>query len=169
MPLVPPCMRNHSPGFRPPRSKTLCQTVKKPSGMAAASIIETPAGTGRHAALVGEAILRVAAAIDQRHDRVARLEAVRFRAGGGDGAGDFEPGNLGMAFRRRIEAQPLHHIGTIDAGGSYLDQHLPAARLRHRHGRRLQHVGAAFADNGDGGHGGGKCGHRASSIWPRSP
>ena len=47
MPLVPPCTRNHSPAFSPPRSNTLCQTVKKPSGIAAASTMEMPSGTGR--------------------------------------------------------------------------------------------------------------------------
>ena len=46
MPLVPPWTMNHSPGFRPPRSNTLCQTVKNVSGTAAASIIDSPAGTG---------------------------------------------------------------------------------------------------------------------------
>ena len=46
-PDVPPCTRNVSPAFRPPRWKTLCHTVKKVSGSAAASASEKPVGIGR--------------------------------------------------------------------------------------------------------------------------
>ncbi len=41
MPDEPPCTSNVSPAFKPPRSNTLCQTVKKVSGIAAASIIDS--------------------------------------------------------------------------------------------------------------------------------
>ena len=37
MPEEPPWISTVSPAFKPPRSNTLCQTVKKVSGMAAAS------------------------------------------------------------------------------------------------------------------------------------
>jgi hypothetical protein len=48
MPEEPPCTRKDSPAWRPPRSKTLDQTVKKVSGRAAASAKSSPSGTGRH-------------------------------------------------------------------------------------------------------------------------
>ena len=48
MPLVPPCTRKRSPAARCPSWKTLAQTVKKVSGMPAASSMERPFGTGRH-------------------------------------------------------------------------------------------------------------------------
>ena len=46
MPDEPPCTSSVSPLFSPPRSNTLCQTVKKVSGMAAASVKVKPAGSG---------------------------------------------------------------------------------------------------------------------------
>src|ERR1039457_1702933 len=48
MPLVPPCTRMLSPAVRCPSWKTLAQTVKKVSGMPAASCMEIPRGAGRH-------------------------------------------------------------------------------------------------------------------------
>ena len=48
MPLVPPWMSTVSPAFRPPRSNRLVQTVKNVSGIAAASTMESPSGTGKH-------------------------------------------------------------------------------------------------------------------------
>src|SRR5674476_487095 len=42
MPDEPPCTRKLSPLLRPPRSTMLCQTVKKVSGTAAASTIDSP-------------------------------------------------------------------------------------------------------------------------------
>ena len=46
MPLDPPWTSSVSPSFRRPRSKTLVHTVKKVSGIAAASLKERPGGTG---------------------------------------------------------------------------------------------------------------------------
>ena len=48
MPLFPPCTRKTSPACSRPRSNTLIHTVKKVSGRDAASMSESPAGTGRH-------------------------------------------------------------------------------------------------------------------------
>ena len=48
MPLAPPWMRMVSPACSRPRSKTFVQTVKNVSGMAAASTMLNPRGTGRH-------------------------------------------------------------------------------------------------------------------------
>ena len=47
IPLAPPCTRKVSPAFKAPRSNTLCQTVKKVSGTAAASTSDNDAGTGK--------------------------------------------------------------------------------------------------------------------------
>lgn len=46
MPLVPPCTKNDSPGFRAPRINTLLYEVKKDSQMAAAWIMVVFLGTG---------------------------------------------------------------------------------------------------------------------------
>jgi hypothetical protein len=46
MPDEPPCTSSVSPARRRPRSKALCQTVRKVSGMAAASTKVSPRGTG---------------------------------------------------------------------------------------------------------------------------
>jgi len=46
MPEEPPWISKVSPAFNRPRSKALCHTVKKVSGMAAAAISVSPAGTG---------------------------------------------------------------------------------------------------------------------------
>ncbi len=48
IPLEPPWMSMASPGRSLPRSNTLCHTVKKVSGSAAASTMLKPLGTGRH-------------------------------------------------------------------------------------------------------------------------
>ena len=46
MPDVPPCTKNRSPPFRPPRITMFDQTVKAPSGRQAASFRLSPAGIG---------------------------------------------------------------------------------------------------------------------------
>ncbi len=48
IPLDPPCTSSDSPRASRPRSNTLVQTVKKVSGMPAASITLTDRGIGRH-------------------------------------------------------------------------------------------------------------------------
>jgi hypothetical protein len=47
MPLDPPWTSRVSPALSAARSKTFVHTVKKVSGMAAASTIESPLGTGK--------------------------------------------------------------------------------------------------------------------------
>ena len=132
MPDEPPCTSIDSPAFSAPRSNTLCQTVKKVSGIAAASIIDSPGGTGSACALVHEAVFGVAAADHQRHHLVADLPARDAGAERDDLAGEFETGNVGRALRRRIEALALHHVRPVDAGGRDLHQHFALAGLRHR-------------------------------------
>ena len=46
MPDEPPWTSSVSPAFNRPRSKVLCQTVKKVSGIAAAATSVRPGGTG---------------------------------------------------------------------------------------------------------------------------
>ena len=48
MPLDPPCTSSVSPRFSRAFWNTFCQTVKKVSGSAAASMSLKPLGTGRH-------------------------------------------------------------------------------------------------------------------------
>ena len=78
-------------------------------------------------ALVCRAIFGVAAADHQRHDLVAELPARHAGAERDHLAGDLEPGDVGRALGRRIEALALHHVGPVDAGGRDLDQHLALA------------------------------------------
>ena len=59
-----------------PRSKTLVHTVKKVSGMAPASIMESPLGHRQGVVLGGDAIFRIAAARHERADLVADLVAL---------------------------------------------------------------------------------------------
>ena len=67
---------------------------------------------------------RVAAAREERADRIADRPAAHVRAERGDDAGDFETGNVGRARRRRILAEALQQIGAIDARGRDVDQDL---------------------------------------------
>src|SRR6185295_14040875 len=99
------------------------------------------------------AVLRVAAAGDQRADRIADGELADVGAGFLDGAGDLEAGNVGRAGRRRIAAAPLEDVGPVDAGGRDLDEHL--TRGRHRPGAldRHEHVRLAGAGNLNRDHG----------------
>jgi hypothetical protein len=66
-------------------------------------------------------------------------------------AGDLEAWNVGRAFRRRIGALALAHVGTIDAGRRDLDQDL--ARLRRRHRAILGHQHLRPAGGFDSDHG----------------
>ena len=116
MPEVPPCTSSVSPAFSAPRSKTLVQTVKKVSGIAAASTIVRPAGIGRALLSCGDAIFRIAAAGHEREDAVAYRKARRARAARRDISGDLEPENVGRAGRRRVEALRCSDIGPVDAG-----------------------------------------------------
>ena len=122
MPLVPPWIRIVSPAFSLPRWNTLVHTVKNVSGMPAAWIARE-ALRDRQALLVRHGgALGVAAAGQQRADRIADRPAAHVRAERGDDAGDFETGNIGRARRRRILAEALQHVGAIDARGGDVDQ-----------------------------------------------
>ena len=134
-----------------------CQQVKNVSGMAAASTIESAGGTGSACGLVGQAILRVAAADHERADLVAELPALHVRAERRHLAGDLEAGNVGRALGRRIGALALAHVRTVDAGGRDLHQDFAGARRRHRALLRHQHLRPAGGADGDRSHAGGQC------------
>ncbi len=154
MPDEPPWIRMVSPGCSAPRSNTLCQTVKKVSGIAAASTIVSCGITGSGRALVRHPIFRVAAAGHERADRVADLPALHVRAERHDLAGKLQSRNVGRAGRRRVMALTLHHVRTVDARGRDLDQHLAGSGRRHRAFLGHQHVGRAGRGDCDRGHAG---------------
>ena len=79
-----------------------------------------------------DAIFGVTAAYDQRHDLVGFLPARRTRSARDDFAGDFQSGNIGGTWRRRIKPHALHDVGPVNAGGGDLDQDLAGAWLGHR-------------------------------------
>ena len=62
------------------------------------------------------------------------------RAAGDYAAGNLQAGNIGSTRRRRVSALALHHIGSVDAGGGDVDQHLAMARLGRRPARRDQGI-----------------------------
>jgi hypothetical protein len=108
---------------------------------------------GRHA------IGGIAAAGDQRADRIANLGVMHAEPDRRHRAGDLEAGNVGRAGRRRILAHALHDIGPVDPGGGHFDQHLAGAGQRHRSAPGLQHIRPAGLGDFDRGYGGGKRGH----------
>jgi hypothetical protein len=99
-----------------------------------------------------DAVLRVAAAADQRADRGPDREGLDARAEADDLAGDLEAGHRRRTGRRIVVALALHHVGPVDAGGRDPDQHLARARLRQRPGRRHQRLGSTEARQVDEGH-----------------
>ena len=142
MPLAPPWIKQPFARLQPPRSNTLFQTVKTVSGSAAASTIERPSAQAAWSLSGATAISRHS----RRHSTsaqtvIAKLESRRAGPERRDVAGDFEPEQIGGAFRRRIETLALQHVGPVDARGLDLDQDLAGARLaapavsRHEHFR----------------------------------
>ena len=129
MPDVPPWTSSVSPAVSRPRSKRFGQTVKKVSGIAAASTIERPSGTGRALVSCTDAVFGIAAAGEERGHRVADAKARRAGAERRHLAGDLQPGNVGRsAGRRRVTAEPLQHVRPVDAGGPHADQDRGSSR-----------------------------------------
>jgi hypothetical protein len=89
------------------------------------------------------AVLRVAAARDQRADRIARFPALHVGRRGDDLAGDLQPRDRRRARRRVVAALALQHVGPVDAGSVDPDQHLARLDGRHRALCRRQHFGPA--------------------------
>ena len=143
IPDEPPCTSSVSPTASLPRSNTLCQTVKNVSGIAAASTIDRLAGAGSAWLAESQAIFGVAAADYERHHFVVLVPARHTRANVGDLAGDFQAGNFGRAFRRRIVTLPLHHVRSVHARGGDSHQNFAFTRQRHRPFPPHKHVGSA--------------------------
>ena len=152
MPDEPPWISSVSPGFSAPRSNTLCQTVISVSGIAPASCDRQRRRHRHRLGVLRDAILRVAAAGDQRHHLVAELVLGRACAERDHFAGDFEAGQVAGAGRRRIGAGALRDVGTVDAGGHHLDQDFAGAGHGNAAGFRQQHFGAAGLADADDGH-----------------
>ncbi|GCC46094.1 hypothetical protein chiPu_0029950, partial [Chiloscyllium punctatum] len=118
---------------------------------------------GHRLRVLRDAILRVAAAGDQRHHLVADLVLGAF-AERHHFARDLEAGQVAGAGRRRIGAGALRDVGTIDAGGRDLDQDLAGLRHRQRAGLRHQHLRATGLADGNDGHLRGQVGHGWSLV-----
>ena len=71
MPLVPPWTSTQSPSAAKPRSNRLTQTVKRVSGIAAASTSDKRFGNQQAGAGRRHAIFGIAAARDERADQLA--------------------------------------------------------------------------------------------------
>src|SRR5262249_24507645 len=85
---------------------------------------------GHRLALMHGRELRLAAAADDRHHAVALLEAGRALAEAHDLARELQPGDVGgTARRRRIVPLALHHVGAVDARGSYRNEDLAPPRF----------------------------------------
>ena len=131
MPDEPPCTSSVSPAFSPPRSNTLCQTVKKVSGSAAGLGQVKPAGTGSALLSCTDAIFGIAAAGDSAQTWSPSFQRVDAGPSAATSPATSRPGQVGGAGRRRIGALALQHVGPVDAGGRDPDQDLAVARARH--------------------------------------
>ena len=99
-----------------------------------------------------QAILRVAAARDQRHHLVAEPVLAGVGSDRNHFARDLEAGQIAGAGRRRIAARSLRDIGTVHPGCGHPDQDFVRARRRYSAGLGYQHVGAAGLADADDGH-----------------
>ena len=85
--------------------------------------------------LVDDRELGLAPARDDPHHPIADRKPLRTRTAIDDLAGELEPRDVLRRTRRRgIEAAPLHHVGAVQAGRPYADEHLARA------GRRIRMV-----------------------------
>src|SRR4051812_11806486 len=124
-----------------------------------------PRGDRHRLSLVARRELGLPAAADDRHDAVARGEAVRPGAARDDLAGELEAGDvLGRARRRRVDAAPLHHVRPVDAGGLDADEDLAGPRL----GVGVVLDGQLLVADRDGAHGAGVK-HLGRAGGARSP
>ena len=110
---------------------------------------------GRHCHGLGvlrDAILRVAAARDQRHHLVAELVPAGAGADRDDFACNFKAGQIAGAGRRRVRAGSLRDVGPVDAGSRDLDQDFARPGAGHRAGFGQKYLWAAGLADGDHGH-----------------
>ncbi len=91
--------------------------------------VERPRHLHQHA-LVHRHQLGLAGTGDQSHDPLADREPLGTRAVGAHLAGELHPRHVGGdAGGWRVVARPLEDVGTVEAGGVHLDQHLVGRRL----------------------------------------
>ena len=87
-------------------------------------------GDRHRGALVHDRVLGLAAAGDDRHHAVARLEAADAAAARDDLAGELEARDVGGRARRRgVVAGDLQHVGAVETGGADADEQLPVLGL----------------------------------------
>ncbi len=138
--------------------------MKKVSQSAAGRAHVERARHRQRVVLVGQRVFGIAAAGQQRGDRVADLPGRAAGADGGDLAGDLEARQVRGVRGRRVGAAALLHVGPVDAGRADADQDLAGRRPRHRADRRTQHLGAAGLGDLDHPHLGGQA-HAARRVW----
>jgi hypothetical protein len=111
------------------------------------------AGDRQALAFRGGAKARIAAAGDEGTDACPDQPRVHALARRDDQAGNLESGDGRSAGRGRIDADPLHDVGTVHARRSDPDQNLARFGNGHRPLDRDQHLGSAGTLRIDGEHG----------------
>ena len=99
-----------------------------------------------------QAIFGVTPADHERHQFVALVPARHARADLCDLASDFQSGNFGRTFRRRIVTLALHHVRPVHARGGDSHQDFAFARRGYRLLLRHKHVGSARLADRNRGH-----------------
>ena len=152
MPELPPCTSSTWPGWMFATRKTLDHTVQATSGRPAASTSETPARHGQHLLGGRDDPLGVAATVEEGADLVADLPLLDAVTDGCDATADLEARILRRARGRRVVAEPLHDVGTVDPGRHDVDEHLPGTRDGVGHLVEDEAVGVSGLRDGDGAH-----------------
>ena len=116
--------------------------MKNVSGIAAASRVLSPCWHRQALRRRRDAVLRVAAARDQRADAIPVVPPSDARPASANRSRDLEPGNVRCARRRRIVAEPLNNVRPVDAGGLDPDQDLAGSGQRNRPFGHTQDTGA---------------------------
>jgi hypothetical protein len=122
--------------------KTLYQTVKKVSGTAAASMSDNFAG----------AVLGVATAMSERHDRISHRPPTDRGSDGDDFARNLESRQLTRVCRERIESLALQNVGPVDACSCNPDEYVSVANLGNRFCDVDEDLGATGLVDSDGSH-----------------
>ena len=143
-PLPTAWMSTVSPAPSPACVTIASHAVMNASGIAAASVNESPSGIAHHAVGVRHQLLGVRAAADEPEYAIADLPSARIGADRIDLTGELEPRNLLRRIgRRRIEPHALEQIGAVDRRRAHAHAHLAAPRLGRRHLDPLENLGAA--------------------------
>jgi hypothetical protein len=111
-----------------------------------------PAGPGQQLPGLDRHLFRVPAAGEQHAHLVTNGPAVHAVAKRGDAARALESWIGRRARRRRVQALPLHQVGTVDARPDDLHYGFPRRGGRVRHLGKLQDVGSPRLGNDHGTH-----------------